>query len=232
MPETSPAWPRFYDIPGIKGTTFRKLAPQTEISAGRPCFTQAKYSDHHVEWYSNPRRSSGGPYGYWRTCWPERPPPPSAQRGRKSSPGCRALARRTVRPKRPADPSATVAALAPRCHAKIDPLSARPRELRMGQRALSKRQESSRKFQIDPPSLTPRSSPAGQLPDGPPSFNNVSRTQPALAARPRQPFSTACAKELLRLRVLGRGGLVCSPIAKPSIKLPHSFKRDGYRCPG
>lgn len=208
---------RFYDIPGIKGDHFRKVALQPEWQRGG-VLTQASI----LTVTSNGTRTSPVKRGLWildnLLADPPPPPPPDAGEIQPQVPG---VGQATVRERLAIHRSVAACAA---CHAKIDPLGFALENYDASGRYRT--QESSRS-QFDPHVRDPKIDASGELPDGR-TFQNVRELNQLLLQDEDRFLNCLCEK--LLVYALGRG-LEYSD-RETVDQLRQSIKRDDYRLSG
>ncbi|MGE3808616.1 MAG: DUF1592 domain-containing protein, partial [Gemmataceae bacterium] len=183
---------RFYDIPGVKGDHFRKVALKPEYQRGG-LLTQASI----LTITSNGTRTSPVKRGLWilenMLADPPPPPPPNAGEIQPQVPGAD---KATVRERLAIHRSVAACAA---CHAKIDPLGFALENYDAS--GLFRVQESSR-FQFNPHVRDPKIDASGTLPDGR-SFKNVRELNQLLLQDEDRFLNCLCEK--LVVYALGRG---------------------------
>jgi hypothetical protein len=208
---------RFYDIPGIKGDYFRKVAVKPEQQRGG-LLTQASI----LTITSNGTRTSPVKRGLWilenLLADPPPPPPPNVGEIQPQVPGADKV---TVR-ERLAIHRSTASCAA--CHSKIDPLGFALENYDASGRFRT--QESSRS-QIYPHVRDPKIDASGTLPDGR-AFKNVRELNKLLLQDENRFVNCLCEK--LLVYALGRG----LEYADRDLidRLRQSVQRDGYRLHG
>ncbi len=208
---------RFYDIPGIKGDHFRKVALKPEHQRGG-LLTQASI----LTITSNGTRTSPVKRGVWilenLLADPPPPPPPNAGEIQPQVPG---PGQATVRERLAIHRSVASCAA---CHAKIDPLGFALENYDASGRFRT--QESSRS-QIYPHPRDPKIDASGMLPDGR-SFKDVRELNQRLLKNEDRFLKCLCEK--LLVYALGRG----LEYADRDLveRLRQSLKGDGYRLRG
>lgn len=208
---------RFYDIPGVRGDYFRKVAVGPEHHRGG-LLTQASI----LTITSNGTRTSPVKRGLWilesLLADPPPPPPPNAGEIPQPVPGAN---KATVRERLAVHRTAPACAA---CHAKIDPLGFALEHYDAS--GHFRTQESSR-GQIYPHPRDPRIDASGQLPDGR-SFTDARELQTLLLQDEDRFLNCLCEK--LMVYALGRGLDQADRATVDRLRL--SLKRDGYQLRG
>jgi cytochrome c553 len=208
---------RFYDIPGVKGDYFRKVALKPEHQRGG-VLTQGSV----LTITSNGTRTSPVKRGLWilenLLADPPPPPPPDAGEIQPQVPG---VDKATVRQRLAIHRSVAACAA---CHAKIDPLGFALENYDAS--GHFRRQESSRS-QIDPYPRDPAIDAHGELPNGR-TFQNVRELNRLLLQDEDRFLNCLCEK--LLVYALGRGLEFAD---RDTVRhLGQSVKRDDYRLRG